>query len=159
MVEERRGNVGHESKNPYNERRKYPEPTICPKCGLLYSSGRWKVTDEQPAKANSELCPACRRIKDRYPGGIVYLNGDYLEEKEDEILNIVKNQEEEAKSQRPLQRIMWIEKDDKGIEIAVTNEHLARRIGKAVNDAQGGELSIKQSEGNKFVRVYWGRES
>ncbi len=158
-MEERRGNVGHESKNPYNERRKYPEPTVCPECGLLYSAGKWTSTDDLPAKANSELCPACRRTKDRYPGGIVHLDGDYLREKEDEILNIVKNQEEEAKSQRPLQRIMWVEKDDEGIEIAVTNEHLARGIGKAVSDAQGGELSIKQSEGDKFVRVYWARDN
>lgn len=159
MVEERRGNVGHESKNPYNERCKYPEPTVCPKCGLLYSSGRWTKVEALPKGASRELCPACRRSKDRYPGGMVYLEGDYLQSKENEILNIVKNQEEEAKSKRPLQRIMWINKNNGQVEIAVTNEHLARRIGKAVNDAQGGQLSIKQSEGDKFVRVYWERES
>lgn len=159
MVEERRGNVGHESKNPYNERRKYPEPTFCPECGLLYSSGRWTEAEEVPSVANSELCPACRRQMDRYPGGIVHLEGNYLEEKEREILNIVKNQEKQARSRRPLQRIMWINNNNGHVEIAVTNEHLARRIGKAVKDAQGGELSIKQSEGNKFVRVYWERES
>lgn len=159
MVYERQGNVGQESKNPYNERRKYPEPTTCPDCGLIYSEGRWHEADEQPANANEELCPACRRLVDRYPGGVVYLSGSYLEEKGQEVLNIVKNQEKQARAQRPLQRIMWIEKEDSQIEIATTNEHLARRIGKSINSAHGGDLLIKQAEGAKFVRVYWERES
>jgi NMD protein affecting ribosome stability and mRNA decay len=158
MKGERRGDVGHESKSPYWERRKYPEPTVCTRCGLVYQDGRW--AEGMAIKgANKELCPACRRITDRYPGGVVYLSGSYLKdkEKEEEILNIARNQEEQARRQRPLQRIMWINKNKDGIEIATTNEHLARRIGKSINAAHAGALEIKQLEGERFVRVYWQR--
>ncbi|MFQ6033852.1 MAG: BCAM0308 family protein [Candidatus Bipolaricaulia bacterium] len=158
-MKERRADIGQERKSPYNERRKFPEPTVCPRCGLVYSEGRWhRAEGELPAEVNEELCPACRREVDRSPGGLVYLSGRYLREREEEIMNIVRNQEEQAKERRPLQRIMWIEKKDDGLEIATTNQHLARRIGRAVNSAHAGRFEIKQAAGERFVRVYWERE-
>ncbi|MFP4588728.1 MAG: BCAM0308 family protein [Candidatus Bipolaricaulota bacterium] len=159
MVEEQRGNVGHESKNPYNEGRKYPQPTYCSRCGLIYSAGRWvhgELEDKQDA--NQELCPACRREKDKVPEGLVYLSGNYLEKHSEEILNIAKNREETAQSTRPLQRIMWVDRDDGSVEIATTSEHLARRIGKAVNRAHKGQLDIKSAPNDRLVRVYWQRD-
>lgn len=41
-MRERRGQVGHETDNPYYEGRKYPEPTVCEECGLLYRDGHWQ---------------------------------------------------------------------------------------------------------------------
>lgn len=156
---ERRSDIGQHRKSPYSELRKFPEPTVCSRCGLVYSEGRWQNPENEPPKgANQELCPACRRQVDRAPGGLVYLSGRYLREKEREIMNIVRNQEEQARAKRPLQRIMWVEKRDDGIEIATTNQHLARRIGRAVNSAHAGDFSIKQATGENFVRVYWERE-
>jgi NMD protein affecting ribosome stability and mRNA decay len=158
-MKERRADIGGERKSPYSERRKFPEPTVCPRCGLVYHEGRWHHTESEPPKgANEELCPACRREVDRQPGGMIYLSGQYLKEKEEEIMNIVRNQEEQARAKRPLQRIMWVEKGDEGIEIATTNQHLARRIGRAVNSAHSGDFTIKQTSGENFVRVYWERE-
>jgi NMD protein affecting ribosome stability and mRNA decay len=157
-MKERRSDIGAERKSPYREERKFPEPTICPRCGLVYSEGGWhQAKGELPKGANKELCPACRRETDRFPGGIVYLSGGYLWDKEEEIMNIVRNQEEQAKAKRPLQRIMWVERGEGGIEIATTNQHLARRIGRAVNSAHAGDLAIKQKVGENFVRVYWER--
>ncbi|HIC95709.1 TPA: ATPase [Candidatus Bipolaricaulota bacterium] len=161
MMQERREEIGAERKSPYREERKFPEPTVCPRCGLIYSSGIWHqaMGEHEPSKdANKELCPACRREVDRYPGGIVYLSGGYLLKNEGEIMNLVRNQEEQARAKRPLQRIMWVEWKDEGIEIATTNHHLARRIGRAINSAHAGRLVIKQKAGENFVRVYWERE-
>ncbi|MGQ9478234.1 MAG: BCAM0308 family protein [Candidatus Bipolaricaulia bacterium] len=160
-MKERRADIGAERKSPYREERKFPEPTVCTRCGLVYSGGAWHLataTGEPPKGANRELCPACRREVDRAPGGLVYLSGSYLLEKEEEIMNIVRNQEEQARAKRPLQRIMWVERRDEGLEIATTNQHLARRIGRAINSAHAGNLVIKQKAGENFVRVYWERE-
>lgn len=159
-----RGQLGEDTKSPYYEKRKYPEPTICPNCKLIYHKGHWTAnTGETPNIAsqksiNKELCPACRRIADRLPGGVIHLSGGYLTENGGEVLNIVRNQEKQAKAQRPLQRIMWTKKDRETIEIATTNFHLARRIGQAIHNAHGGQLDIKYSQGDRFVRVYWSRE-
>lgn len=159
MAEERRGEVGHESKNPYYEGKKYREPTYCPSCGLVYHEGRW-LDESVPEKqeANESLCPACRRKRDRNPEGLVYLSGNYFEGHKKEILQLAKNAEERAKEDRPLQRIMWSEKESDCLKLATTNEHLARRIGKAIARAHSGDLDINSGDNERLVRVYWKRE-
>lgn len=159
MAEERRGQVGHESKNPYYEGKKYREPTYCPSCGLVYHEGRWlEESIPEGKEANESLCPACRRERDRNPEGLVYLSGDYFQEHKEEILQLAKNTEERARSNRPLQRIMWSEKDSEHLKLATTNEHLARRIGKAIASAHNGNLDINSGHNERLVRVYWKRE-
>ncbi len=154
----RREILAEDTGSPYYELRKYPEPTVCSECGLVYHKGRWTNSLEVPAKANRELCPACKRIQDRNPGGVVYLNGSYLQTHREEILNAAKNQEKLARESRPLQRIMWIKPNGDGLEIATTNVHLARRIGESIHQAHKGELEIKYSEGDRFARIYWHRD-
>ncbi|MCF7891051.1 ATPase [Candidatus Bipolaricaulota bacterium] len=159
MVEERRGEVGQESKNPYYEGKKYEEPTFCPSCGLVYHQGRWLNESVPKGKgANESLCPACRRERDRNPEGLVYLSGDYFNGHRKEIIQLAKNTEERAQENRPLQRIMWSEKDSGYLKIATTNEHLARRMGKAIARAHSGELEINSGDNERLVRVYWERE-
>ncbi len=157
---EKRGRIGGGSANPYHEGRKYPEPTVCPRCRLVYRNGRWQPPQEDPPeeKTNESYCPACRRELDLLPGGLLYLSGDYLDQHRTEILNIAQNQASSAASQRPLQRIMWIEEDGSDTEIATTNAHLALRIGKAIESACKGTLDIKHAHGDQLVRVYWKRE-
>ena len=156
---EKRGTVGKESANPYFENQKYPEHTLCPRCGLVYRHGRWQV-DSAPAPGSPQKnhCPACRREIERYPGGLVYLRGGYLMKHHQEILNIARNQASSAAAARPLQRIMWIEEGEDEVEIATTNGHLALRIGRAIESACKGDLTSKHAAGDQVVRVYWNRE-
>jgi len=149
---------GDDPGTPYYEYRKYPEPTVCIKCGAVYRDGRW-IWEKQPeGEVNEEICPACKRIEDKYPGGIVRLEGEYFQKMKEEIMNLVRNEEEEAKSLRPLQRIMGMEENEKGVTIYTTYPHLARRIGEKVNSAHKGNLSFQYSEGEKFIRVNWIRD-
>nr|BAL55801.1 hypothetical conserved protein [uncultured Acetothermia bacterium]BAL55865.1 hypothetical conserved protein [uncultured Acetothermia bacterium]BAL57114.1 hypothetical conserved protein [uncultured Acetothermia bacterium]BAL58823.1 hypothetical conserved protein [Candidatus Acetothermum autotrophicum] len=154
----RREILAEDTGSPYYELRKYPEPTVCSGCNLVYHKGRWTNGLAAPAGANRELCPACKRVQDRNPGGVVYLDGSYLHARREEILNVAKNQERLARTQRPLQRIMWIKPNGDGLEIATTNFHLARRIGEAIHQAHKGDLEIKYAEGDRFARVYWHRD-
>ncbi len=145
--------------NPYYEFKKYPEPTVCPVCNAYYRDGRW--TWEKPENlngVNEAVCPACRRIQDRYPGGIVRVEGSYFLNRKEEIMNLIKNEEENARNMRPLQRIMSIEEDDQGITINVTYPTLARRLGEALYRAHKGSLEFAYNEGEKFVRVIWRRD-
>ena len=159
---EKRGRIGGKSPNPYHEDKKYPEPTNCPRCELVYRNGRWQTkTDSDDStkaqKTHSSHCPACKREIGRLPAGLLYLSGSYLEKHRDEILNIVKNQSTSAAAQRPLQRIMWIEQSGDTTEIATTSNHLAQRIGKAIEDACKGSLTIKHADDAQLVRLYWER--
>ncbi len=156
---ERRGPVGNDHANPYYEGRKYSEPTVCSRCGLVYQDGRWQRVETPPSGAvHQSLCPACRREADRYPAGLVYLSGGYFTAHRDEILNLAHNQEQAAAATRPLQRIMWIEDNDTGVEIATTDPHLATRIARAVEGACKGTLTIKQAPQEPLVRCYWERD-
>ena len=157
---EKRGRIGGKSPNPYHEEKKYPEPTDCPRCHLVYRNGRWQLKKEDSAeseKSHSNHCPACKREIERLPAGLLYLSGAYLEKHREEILNIVSNQATSAAAQRPLQRIMWIEKGEDSTEIATTSSHLAQRIGKAIEDACKGTLTIKHADDAQLVRLYWER--
>jgi hypothetical protein len=60
--------------DPYQSSTKPVEGTVCPDCGAAFHAGRWQwgveLTDIHEA-----LCPACRRIRDDYPAGVVDLAG------------------------------------------------------------------------------------
>jgi hypothetical protein len=92
----------------YKQQKKLPEPTRCPDCGAVFREGRWQWA-MAPAGAHEALCPACHRIRDRYPAGYVTLEGAFFAAHRDDILHLVRNREIREKSEHPLERIMAIE--------------------------------------------------
>jgi len=141
----------------------FSEPSICQRCRAIWKKGKWSLDEalrtevlkwEQP---KSVLCPACRRIMDDYPAGIITLKGAYLQVHKEEILQTIRNEEQNSKQKNPLERIMKIEESKDAITITTTDSKLARRIGKVVNKANGGELTVKFSRRDELVRVHWER--
>ena len=80
--------VVHDS---YQARSKPVEPAVCPDCGALFHKGGWKWLPA-PAQAHRELCPACHRIRDKFPAGYVALDGEFLREHRDEVLQLLRSQ-------------------------------------------------------------------
>jgi NMD protein affecting ribosome stability and mRNA decay len=140
----------------YMHRRKPAEPTVCPDCKAVFSEGRWhwgKVV----AKAHEELCPACHRIRDRFPAGYVTLGGPFFAAHREEILQLARHEETREKADRPLVRIMNIEDADDGVLITTTDIHLARDIGDAAKHAYQGELEFHYNDDENLLRVHWKR--
>jgi NMD3 family. len=145
--------------DPYFTKEKYHDPSVCERCGVVFHNGIFEWINSPPANAKKFICPACRRIEDKYEGGVVYLKiTPYLQKHKEEIFNQIKNVEEEEMKYRPLERIISIEEQDDEIVIKTTYEHLARRIGEAIHRAHKGDLKLNYPEGKKYVRVYWQRE-
>jgi len=143
--------------DPYRARSKPPEPTVCPQCRVFFHAGRWQWLASPPhGHAHQELCPACRRARDRYPAGYVTLDGDFFREHR-EILARVKHRADQARTEHPLQRVMAIQDQDSGVLITTTDTHLARGIGEALQDAYRGALRFRYEEGQERLRVHWTR--
>ncbi len=140
----------------YRSRAKLPEPTRCTECGVVYLKGRW-VWAEAPEGAAPAVCPACRRISDRFPAGQIDIRGGFFAEHRDEILNLVHNVENKEKTDHPMERIMAIEELPEGAGITTTGIHLARGIGSALTRAYNGALTVRYLEGENFVKVAWTR--
>jgi len=149
MIKEKRIDV-------YRNREKYPEPTVCGDCKALYTGGRW-TWKETTERANKTTCPACRRISDRFPAGTIEMEGEFFDAHREEIINLVRNIEEQQKGEHPLERIMDVTNGGGKTVVTTTGVHVARRIGEALSRSYKGEFSFQYGDGEKTVRVYWSR--
>lgn len=143
--------------DPYHSKRKLAEPTACPECGAIYQSGRWQWGRAE-AGAYRHLCPACERIRDRCPAGILTLKGPFLAEHREEILHLLDRIEAEQKAAHPLKRRLGLHTQDDGSILATfTDPHLARAAGEAVYNAYKGQLDLNYQDGEYLLRVNWER--
>lgn len=140
--------------------------SVCRSCKAVYMNKRWYADDgilKNAAGKDNILyttCPACQKINERFPGGVLTLKGVMDMPNRDDLMNLIKNEEEKARGLNPLERIMSVEENGSGnIVISTTNEKLAQRLGRAVKKAFHGEITYKWSHDNKLVRVDWTREA
>ena len=153
----------HAFADPYIEEENLPEGGVCRRCGSVHSSGRWYPPDRPPkpvpgAESHEVLCPACRKLQDRVPGGVLRITGSFIWDHKEEILNLIRNESSKALSVNPLERIMSLQSNDGEIEITTTNEKLAQRIGRALHKAYSGTVEYKWSGDTKLARVMWHRD-
>lgn len=149
--------VTKEEKDPYKARGHLHDPTVCPDCNATYHEGRWTWASG-PADAPRAQCPACQRIRDRYPAGTVTLRGAFFAAHRDDVLHLVRNVEQREKKEHPLNRIMAIEDQGGAVVVSTTEVHLARAIGSAVHAAHKGEIDYAYDDEESRVRVTWERD-
>lgn len=136
----------------YRKKEKHPDPTICSECGSLFTNGRW-TWDDLPELASEAVCPACQRIKDDYPAGIIEISGPFFDDHRTEIINMIHNIKNREIADHPLERIIKIDEEEKTV-ITTTGLHLARRIGDALFSAYEGDLNYNYDDEN-LIRAYW----
>jgi hypothetical protein len=144
--------------DPYFVKQRYRDPSMCEKCNVVFRNGAFEWVKKLPANASRIICPACRRMEDKFEGGVVTLEGDFLSQHKSDILNIITNTEKAELTSRPLERIISLTDQGNKVEIQTTYEHLARRIGEAIHKACKGELAVQYPGGQKYARVFWRRE-
>jgi len=152
------------SGDPYLLDLKPDEVAICRECRSVYAGHRWELESQAArdlARAKrlvDTLCPGCRKIKDRLPGGVLALSGAFLEHHEREIVNLLNRENRRAMQTNPLARIMDIERSDAGLVVLTTNEKLAQKLGRAVRKSYSGDVEYKWSRDTKLLRVNWRRD-
>lgn len=140
------------------------ETLVCRICHSVYYHKRWYAegatlpAEAQKTPTSVVICPACRKIQNHYPGGIITLRGSFLVAHKDEILHLVRNEEDRAREVNPLERIISIKDRGNFVEIHTTSERFAQRLGREIERAYKGDATYHWSEDDKFVRVEWTRE-
>jgi hypothetical protein len=103
------------------------------------------------------VCPACLRVRENQPAGYVRLEGDFFQAHRTEILQLVANTENRARSEHALERVMATVHEPDRTDVTTTDIHLARRIGEALYRAYRGKLDVSYNPDEYFVRVNWSR--
>jgi len=152
------------TRDPYIPRKGPLDVGVCPACHAISRKKRWYLDEAEYlslARTGAVLrrCPACRKISDGFPSGVVTLRGKFLQTHRDEILAIVRNEERRARGTNPLERIMAIRDGGGSVEILTTDEKLAQRIGREIRKAYHGTASYKWSEDANLLRVNWARDA
>jgi len=141
------------------QRAKLPQDTACPSCGATYRTGRWTW---QPAGegAREQICPACERIAQRYPAGVLRVEGAFAARHRDDLIHLVRNVEERERSRHPLKRIIKIATKRNGFVAETTDGKLAQSLGRALHKAYAGELEHPPTTADteNLVRVRWTRD-
>lgn len=152
------------SEDPYIDKGGMKEPCLCRQCHSTYRNKRWYLdpqafeAEARNEGANWTICPACQKIAEHYPEGMVTLSGGYLWEHEEEIFNILRHEEAKAMAKNPLERIMSMERLGEALVVETTEEKLAEHLGRAMHRAHHGQLNISWDRDHEFCRVTWERQ-
>lgn len=140
--------------DPFQERGKLAEPSVCSNCGAVYHHGRWQWI-KAPEEALQTRCAACRRIEENVPAGYVSIEGAFARSHRNEIVTLARHLEQCETIENALKRIMSIEELDDSVLISTTDTYLARAIGEALHDAFQGRLELHFNEQEYLLRVRW----
>jgi hypothetical protein len=133
----------------------------------VYTNRRWtaasststKGGDAHSSPAQITLCPACKQQRTGEPRGFVFLDGDFFSSHAEEIKQLLRNEAKRAAADNPLARAMEVKRGDgHKLTVSTTTEHLAQRLGHAVEKAFGGSVHYDFSHENKLARVSWRRD-
>ncbi len=151
--------------DPYAGRRTIAGPAVCEVCHAIFEKKRWRFDeaiykDLTAAKQTKRvICPACSKIRDRYPEGVLTLRWTDLSEHKRDVLGLLRKEEARAKKVNPLERIMKIEEAGDEWRVLTTNTKLAQRLGRELERAYHGETYYHWAHRDKLVNVVWNRET
>jgi NMD protein affecting ribosome stability and mRNA decay len=151
----------HPKQDPYAMLRAPKSPAICTKCRAVYEKKRWYFDEAKAARLAASrtttkfVCPACQKIRDDYPEGIVTLKWPELPDHEAEIRGLIGNVESRALSVNPLARVMKIVKRRNAMEVQTTSDRLAQRLGRELVRAFQGTVDYQWAHRDMLMRVKW----
>ena len=139
----------------YASRKEVAKALVCDRCEVVFHAGRWYWGAPPLTDVRDGLCPACERIRDRYPAGTLRLPEVFLAQR-DEVLGLIKNAEKAEKAEHPLERLMDIEDGpDGGLIVTTTGIHLARAIANKLERRFHRQARIRYPEEQKLIQVDW----
>ncbi|MGE3075782.1 MAG: BCAM0308 family protein [Dehalococcoidia bacterium] len=155
--------AGHD---PYADTLQPPSGTVCEVCGLVFARGRWTWPGKSrtlplrhaDSDGPTQVCPACRRIRDDYPAGFVSLSGAFVGGHLAEVLEVIEQTADVELEDHPLNRVIELTTGLDSVDFTTTELHLPRRVGEALRDRFEGELTLDYLSDGHQLRVAWTRD-
>jgi NMD protein affecting ribosome stability and mRNA decay len=143
------------------------EPVLCASCGAVYTRRHWSRSGAARARVREagrpiavRICPACQRRATGVPHGFLHVDGEFVAQHRDEILHLLHNEVSRAAEDNPLGQVLdWGDDGTGGLLVTVTTEHLAIRLGRALEKAFDGKVLFGFSHENKLAHVWWHRDA
>jgi NMD protein affecting ribosome stability and mRNA decay len=151
--------------DPYLPKLNPGEIAVCKDCHAIFQRRHWFFNENlyrtlmSKRGARETTCPACQKIRDGYfEGEVTLMPSTFLSEHKEEIMNLIRNEEERAKGMNPLERIIAVKEENGKVVVLTTDEKLSQRIGRELKKAYQGKTVYRWSEDTKCARVTWSRE-
>ena len=141
---------------------------VCTECHAVFDGRKWnsdpQLSRHDADRSEKTLCTACKRVRDKVALGTVYLDGEVLTSRTDEIIRMIRRQEEIERDRNYSSRILDINRKGRKMTVRTVNSKLAIHIARQFKKAFKGRIEIfkdtpghrprnKQSEGT--VSVKW----
>ncbi|HVA76941.1 MAG TPA: hypothetical protein VNF27_03555 [Candidatus Binataceae bacterium] len=158
----RRGTRSDKSPPVVRKARSYSDPSICEKCGSVYTSKTWRerrpLTRALMNQATWATCPACEQVDKGQYFGRVSLSGPYLIGHVDAIRARIANVERRARFTQPERRVVAADFDGSTLEVLTSSQKLAHRIAHEIEKAFGGSVTYSWSDSDGTLAATWHRE-
>jgi NMD protein affecting ribosome stability and mRNA decay len=127
---------------------------VCRDCGVVQHRGRWFFGAPPLAELAAGRCPACQRVRERYPAGTLRLPAD-LSARRTELLALIRNVEETEKAEHPLERLMDVEESGGQLVVTTTGVHLARELAHKLGRQLHRKPRFRYADDEDLVHVDW----
>lgn len=143
-------------------RRKLHDPTLCERCGAVYSLKTWRTgqraAQADPVGAHWTVCPACEQLASGEFFGRVIVRGAYAEANAGAIQDRIRGVAARAGFTQPMRRIVSTERRGDCLEVLTTSQKLAHRIAHALKRGFAGEVTYAWSDRDGELYATWQRE-
>ena len=137
--------------DPYRVDGKLAGAAYCGKCAATYQRGRWSWKPKT-ATARAQVCPACRRIQEGQPAGVLRITQE-LAARPEELLHLIHNVEHHERLEHPLERVMSMAVSGKTLVVQTTGIRIAQRIADAISRAFHCEVDSDFLNDQELVRI------
>jgi len=124
---ERRHHPKPKHHGAYEKGPKVADSLMCDDCNVVHHGGRWYWGAPPFGEVRGGVCPACRRVRDRHPAGVIRIPTPLVRTAGD-VEHLLRSIEQIEKAEHPLERIIAIETQGDDLRITTTGIHMARRI-------------------------------
>lgn len=129
---------------PATRRAQFRDPSICDRCGSVYSAKTWRrgrtLSAELADRATWVHCPGCSRAESgEYHGRVLIELPERATASPDEISRRIKNVENRAEYTQPERQVLSSIWNGNQLEVLTTSQKLAHRIAREVAKAFGGK--------------------